>query len=487
MSFGKQDGHLTKIGGYGATSSQQMGNATRRQSGPRKGSPSWANNYSPSEGTPDNIRIIPGNFDAERVDSATGQVFIEQVAWVEYTEHFHGGIKKGITCSGGVHRMGDWKKALPCRGCDISREDLAERRRIEAEKGVKVTQPNRVSFSSKYAFMVLDMGWFFKGYRLDEYGRPKVGQNGQAYLDWIKYTDQNYGVYNYTQQELARQSKAVEVQQGLIRSWPVGYTQFNTLIGYAELIQKHCRNCGGMNCIHTTAWVCPHCTAPTFMGGETTMPADKIKETVSQIMPCRACHQPGYPKAIQSCQHCSNPTPANLYDVDLQIQTIKVNNTKAFHLAGVSNPKPIDGVFAELLKKLPDMVKKFAPTPMEEQVALFGPAPAAKEVVQNQFQHPAQQQPAQHFGAPAGFGAPPPQGGYAPPSYQAPAFGNFGPPAQPQYQQPQQQYQPPQYPPAPQGQYYTPPQPQQWGAPQQQAPYQPPPQGQPQWPGYPQS
>lgn len=461
MSFGKQDSHLGKIGGYGATSSQQMGNAARRQSGPRKGSPSWANNYSPSEGTPDNIRIIPGNYDAERIDSNTGQVFIEQVPWFEFTEHYHGGIKKGMTCSGGIFRMSDWKKAQPCRGCDIWREDLAERRRIEAEKGVKVQQPNRISFSSKYVFTVLDMGWFFKGYRLDEHGRPKSGTNGQPYMDWIKYSDQNYGVYNYTQQALAQQGKSVEVQQGLLRTWPVGHTQFNTLIGYAEIIQKHCRNCGGMNCIHTSSWVCPTCSAPTFQAHETTMPADKIKEVVSQIMTCRACHTPGYPEAVLSCHHCSNPVQANLYDVDLQIQTIKVNNTKAFHLAGISHPKPIDGIFTELLKKMPDVVKKFSPTPMEEQVALFGPAPAAMNAVQNQFQHPQHGQPPQHFGPPQGYAAP-----GAAPNYQAPAFGNFGPPPtpQPQYQQPQYQqpYDPSQQP------GYRPPAPQQPYDPSQQ-------------------
>lgn len=438
MSFGKNDANLSRIGTYGATTSQQMGNAVKRQSGPRRGPPVWANNFQPSESAPDTIRLIPGDFEAERIDKDTGQVFKEKVPWFEYTEHFHGGIKKSMTCSGGIHRMSDRKRAEPCRGCDIWREDADERRRIETQTGHKPMQPNRVSFSGKYAFIALDMGWFFKGYRLDEHGRPKVGNNGQAYMDWIKYNDQNYGAYTATQQALASQNKAVETQQGLIRPWPVGFTQFNTLISYSDMIQKHCRSCGGMNCVHIQNWACPHCSAPTFQGAETTMPADKMKEVVNGIIMCRNCKQQGYPKAVYSCQHCTSATPATLYDVDISIQTLKVNKTSQLHLAGVSPPKPLDGVFNELLKKLPDIEKKFSPTPYDEQVAIFGPAKAVMD-------------PIQQPGAPGGPGWGPqaptqqaPQG--------APAFNNYGyqqpqQPAQQQYAQQPPQYQQP-YPPA---------------------------------------
>lgn len=439
MSFGKDDQNLARIGTYGATSSQQMGNATKRQSGPRRGPPPWANNYQPREGVADTIRLIPGNYAAERIDKNTGQVFTEQVPWFEYNDHFHGGIKKGMTCSGGIHRM-DRKKSSPCRGCDIWREDANERRRIEAEKGVKPKAPDRVSFSSKYAFNCLDTGWFFKGYRYDDNGRVKVGNNGQAYMDWIKYDDQSYGVYQATQRDLSQQGKAVETQQGLIRPWQVGFTHFNILIGFSDMIQKHCRNCGGMNCIQTQSWVCPHCTAPTLQGAESTMPADKLKELVNGIIMCRNCKQQGYPKPVQQCSHCSTPTPATLYDVELQIMLIKTGEkSSVINLLGVSPPKPIDGAFAELLKKLPDLERKFAPTPYDEQVALFGPAPAVKDA--SQFQ--PQQQPQgyaqpQGWGAPQGYGQAPAFGGHQQPQYQQPQQ-----PPQPQFQQPQYQQPPP--------------------------------------------
>jgi hypothetical protein len=449
MSYGKDDRNVSRIGTYGATSSQQMGNAARRQSGPRRSSPSWANNYHPSEGTPDTIRLIPGDFKAERIDSASGQVFEEPVPWFEYTEHFYATKKQGMTCSGGVFRMSDRKRAQPCRGCDVWREDADERRRIEGETGVKPQSPNRISFSSKYAFIVLQTGWFFKGYRYDEHGRIKMGNNNQPYMDWIRYIDTNYGIYSATQADLQSRNKAVEVQQGLVQSWPVNFTQFNTLIGFAEMIQKHCKNCGGMNCIYTQTWLCPHCSTPTFMANESTMPQDKIKEVVNGIVNCRNCKQNGYPKAIQQCQHCTTPTPATLYDVDLYMQVMKVNKTNQLHLAGTSAPKPVDGVFAELLKKLPDMERKFAPTPYDEQVTLLGPAPGAQGAPQQHFQGPPAQNP-QHFGQQ--------------PQQPPPAFGNYG--YQPQGgQQPPPQYQgAPQQPP-PQQFYQQPqqPQPAGWG------------------------
>jgi hypothetical protein len=445
MSYGKEDGHLTRIGGYGASTSQQMGNATRRQSGPRKGSPAWANNFQPSEGTPDYIRLIPGEFEAERIDETTGNSFLETVPWLEYTEHYHGGNKQSMTCSAGVYRMADRKKAKPCRGCDIWREDFEERRRIENQTGVKPKNPNRISFSSKYAFLVLDMAWFFRGYRMDEHGRVNVNKTtGQPYQDWIKYNEQHHNEYLYASGEAQRQGKQLEMKQGQVLTWPVGFTQFGTLSGFGDVVQKHCSSCGGQSCIHTVGWACPTCNAPTM---NTTLPPDEVKKLVSRTVHCNHCHTVAYPKAIQTCQYCQNPTPANLYSIDMQVQTVRVQDKKQIIIPWMSNPRPMDPTYAEALKKLPDAVKKFAPTPYEEQVSKFGPPPQANY---GQVQPPQQgwQQPGQA----------------------------------PQQQWPQQGYQPQQsYPQPPQAQTWgQPPAPQQTWQPQPQQAWQPQQQWQPQ-------
>lgn len=381
MSYGKDDSQLGRIAGFGATPSQQMGNAARRQQGPRKGTPPWANNFRPSQGTPDYIRLIPGQFEAERINETTGEVFKEQVPWFEYTEHFHGTLKRSSVCSAGIHRM-DKSKALPCRGCEIYWEDWRVRKQIEQEKGVKPTGPNRVSFSSRYAFLVLDMGWFYKGVRLDDSGRPVINQqNGQPFVDWIKYKGPHQD---------ADFQAAAEKRQGMVQSWPIGYNQFGMLGGYADIVQKHCRNCGGQNCIHTSSWVCPACSAPTLLPSESTLPPDKVKELVSKMVACRTCKQLSYPRALQSCQHCQNPTPATLYDVDMQVQVVKSGQQNQLLVPWMSNPRPIDQVFSELIKKLPDLVKKFAPTPYEEQVTLFGgAAPTAQQPAYGQYSAPA--------------------------------------------------------------------------------------------------
>jgi hypothetical protein len=450
MSFGKNDTHLQRIGGYGATQSQQMGNALRRQQGPRKGSPSWANNFRPSEGTPDTIRLIAGEFDVERVDENTGQVYYEKLPWFESTEHYHATMKKSIVCSAGVLRM-DKKRAKPCRGCDISHEDYKERKRIEAEKGVKrVEHPNRISMSSQWVFLVLDMAWFFKGHRMDEHGRVEVSKStGQPYYDWIKYDAAHHNEYLHASGEAQRTGKQLEMRQGMVQTWPVGFNQFGTINGYADVVQKHCKSCGNQNCIHTMGYSCSTCNAPTV---ETSLPPEELKKLVSKPVRCRHCNTTAYPRAILTCSYCPNPVPASLYDVDLQVQTVKVQNKRQLIVPWIGAPRPIDPAFAEAMKKLPDVPKKFAPTPYEEQVAIFGPAPGA------------QQAPAPYGQAappPAGYGAypaAPPQGayGYPPQGYQQPQQPGWG-------QQPAPQQQPAWGgAPAPQQGYYQPPPAQQW-------------------------
>lgn len=266
--------------------------------------------------------------------------------------------------------------------------------------------------------------------------------------------------------ESMRTQKAMEWRHGLVQSWPVGYGQFNVISGYVELIQRHCKSCGNQDCLHTQTWVCPYCSAPTFQAGESTLPPDEVKKLVSQLKGCFNCQQLAYPKPVLHCRYCANPAQANLYDVDLRVYQTRVNKTPQLQIPWSSQPKPVDTSYAEALKKVPDLPKKFADTPFEEQVTLFG--------------HPSQQPQQQPAPNQQGW-----NGGYATPNYtQAPAFMQQPPapmgyqPQAPQYQQPpypqpqyppqQPQYAPPQYQQAPQPQYQQAPQypPQ----PQQQAP-----------------
>lgn len=466
MSFGKDDSHLGRIGTFGATTAQQMGNAGRRQQGPRKGAPPWAGNYTPSEGTPDLVRLIPGKYEAERIDEQTGAVFLEEVAWFEHTEHFHGGLKRSSICSAGVHRMSK-DKAQPCRACTIFWEDFRERQRIEREKGVKPQGPKRISASSKYAFLVLDMGWFFKGVRTDNQGKAKTNSNtGQPFLDWIKYTGHHQD---------AEFSSSGEKRNGMVFPWPLNFTQFGTLSGYADIVQRHCKSCGGQNCIHTSGYTCPTCNAPTFRQQDSSVPPDRIKEIVSRPMPCWNCKNSNYPRATLSCMNCQYPAPSTLYDVDMQVQKVKVRENNNIIIPWMSGPRPVDQAYANALKYIPDLPKKFAPTPYEEQLQIYGePQPTA--VPQGQYVDPNQQH----------------QNYYAqPPAYQQPPQGSWSqqpqqwqPPAPPQGQWPQQPQPQPQpqpqawQPQAPQWQPQQPQQPQQW-QPQQQPPAPSP------YPGYP--
>lgn len=456
MSYGKQDTHLGRIAGFGATSSQSMGNASRRQSGPRKGSPSWANNFEPNEGLPDLGRLIPGKYENERIDPVTGQVLVEECGWLEYTEHYHGGVKKSMICSGGIHRMNDRKLAKPCRGCDIWREDYEERKRIESQIGQKPTQPNRMSFSSKYAFNILLLGeptlggYFFKGYQYDKDGRVAVSRQGnQPFMEFIKYEGPNQPEYQHILRDLTALGKQIEWRIGHVQAFPMNYGMFKALETYSEILQRHCKSCGGQNCIQTQGYVCPHCGCPSVQ--DVSLPADKVKELVSQPLDCRNCRQRAYPFAIQACQYCQKGQSASIWDVDFQFAISRSKQTKQLMIPWSSAPKGIEPQYAEVLKKLPDLKAKFAITPYEEQVQLFGHPGAA---------------PQQPQGGPPGAAAPAPvhynpaqyAGGYS--HYQQPG----APPAPAGYQQPPAQnytYQPGAAPAAP-AQPYDPSQPPGW-------------------------
>jgi hypothetical protein len=438
MSYGKNDSHLTRIGGYGASSSQQMGNATRRQQGPRKGSPSWANNYQPSEGSADYIRLLAGNYQAQRVNSDTGQEYVEDVPWFECAEHYHGGNKRSTICSAGIHYM-DQKKAQRCRGCDIWHEDMKARRAIEDQTGRKPQTPNRISRSSKYVFLVLDMCWYFKGYQLDEHGRVVVNQNSnKPFEQWMKFNQDFHDEYNYAMWAAQQQNKQLEWRNGMVKTWPVGFTQFGVLSGYADVIQNHCKSCGGQNCIRMNGWVCPNCSAPTLT---TSLSHEDVKKLVSQAIFCNHCKTMAYPRAVQSCMNCPNPAQANLYDIDLQVQQTRVNKNKQLIIPWMSAPRPMDPQYAEALKKMPDVQQKFAPTAYEEQIAKFG-QPSYDNTQQGAPQQQGWGQPQQGWGQPQQQWQPQQLtwGGQPQTHWQAP---------QPQQWQPQQQ--PQQWPqPAPQ-------------------------------------
>jgi hypothetical protein len=445
MSFGRDDSRLATIGGYGASPTQQMNNAMRRQQGPRKGAPSWANNYRPSEHTLDNIRFLSGNYNIQRIDTTSGKAYTEVTPWFEYTEHYHGGTKRSAICSAGVFRN-DKKQALPCRGCEIYWEDWNERNRIAQEKGLKkVEQPNRISRQDFKVFNILDMGHFFKGTRLDDQGRPITNKStGRPIQDWVKYIGPHQDAEYHT---------SPEKRQGLVLPFPVGFTQFQTINGYAEEVQKNCRNCGGTGSIYTQTYVCPQCGAPTLQGHETTMPPDKIKDIVNQPVNCLHCRTPAYPRPVMSCQYCPHPTPARLFDVDIQLKETRINNKRQLIIASISPPRPIDPLFQEIVSKPVDLVKKFAETPYEEQLALFG-APAPQQMqyapqggygyTQPQYQQGQQSAPYQPAAQPYQPAQYSPQPQYQPPPYQPPQY------QPPQYQQPQPQQQP-QQPQQPQG------------------------------------
>jgi len=433
MSFGKDPNQLATIGGYGASMTQQMGNATRKQPSSRNGAPFWANTFKPSTGTPDEIRVIPGSYTIQRVNE--GVVYEEQLPWFECTEHYHGGLSRSVLCSAGVHRM-DRNKREPCCGCEMYWEDYMIRKEREKETGNKVTKPNRVSMRSLYVFNVLDLGYFFKAPQRDENGHLKLNpQDGKPYMVWTKYVGQH--------QAAEANAQGAEGHWGHVMSWPLGRDHFNMLSSYSDLISKNCLSCGGHSTIVTRHWSCNNCHAVLLDPWTANMPPEKVQEFTQQPVRCGTCGTTAYPHEEHHCSNCQYPRPATIFDVNLHVKRQKDPSTQRVQLIipQFSNPQGLPPHFADALQKLPDLAKRYAPTPYNEQLTLFQQASAHDQAQAGQT--PTHQAYGAGMAPPGGYGAPPPAQGSPgeAPSYQQP--GPFTPPGQfaapGQYQAPAQQ------------------------------------------------
>lgn len=379
MAYGKDPANLKKIVPYGGTVSQQMGNATRRPSKPRRsgggGAPYWANQFRPSESIPDTIRLIPGSYAVMRVDEDTGEIYTETLPWYEYVEHYYNAVKMGGICSAGPFRMLRSKRDA-CYGCDMFWEDFSERKRTGART------PNRISMREMYVFNVIDMGVFYKTEQLDKSGNPKVnGKTGEPFWEWKKLLNPN-----------DPHAIGKETRKGKLMTWAMGQAHFNSLKGYADHISQHCATCGArgddpMNPpIVTHAWQCSNedCGVPVIRLSDTQLGPQQIGEVVSTPHNCRACGQTNFLEEVKVCgPGCGapgqgyEPVRATIFDVDMQVKRQKSsdgNQTQLIVLA-TSNPKPVDPAFDDLVKKVIDLPARYSPTSLEDQSQLWNYTP----------------------------------------------------------------------------------------------------------------
>lgn len=448
------------------------------------GAPYWKDTYSPPDLSTDIIRLVPGSYTQEV--SYDGETSVtDTFEYFMFREHHNG--KRGCICSGGP-LWANKEKALPCPSCVVFWEDVRERKAKKA-RGDNTKGPNRMSCRDQFVFNVWDYGMYFEIPETDKNGQIRMnGQTNQPFTHWVKGNPND------------PRMQGRPWKQGDMRPWPMGGTYKDALFNKAKLIGNSCASCGTRDSITCVLKVCgnPECQQPVYDPSTTTL-TDEQRETIDNDpnYRCPHCGYIGFITEIIQCSACANPVRATIFDVDIEVQRLGTKGQQTFlQIHNYSNPRPIQVSDPEVLKNIKplDLAKKFAPTPPEVQMKIYGfqtmvptSGPQAPPIVG--------QQPNQLPTAPAGpsMGAPMPmqmpqypqqmqQGQYSPQPIQQPQQQQLpmAPPPQPQPQmQPQMQPAPVQQPMAmPPQQPQAQPQPQQ---PVQPAPAMPYPS--PQYPG----
>lgn len=348
---------------------QKAANATRkRQGGGSRGGgrPYWSDAFKPSQIRPDIIRVVPLQVMTQRAED---DVLVEEVTpWVEYIEHYHGGLSRSAICSGGPFRNNK-KLREPCYGCDIYWSDYTTRK----AEGTLKTKHGKISFSPKFAFAVIDMGTFHKVPQTDEQGHVKNNQSGEAYTNWEKCVGQGCQGCKV----------AIETKRGHAQPWPMAKAHFNQLNGTAEYIGGCCTTCGGRDVISTVMWQCGNqqCGELIIDIASSSMTLEQIQELVYKPYTCRECQTTNYPEEVIQCTNCTqtgrDPIRATIFDVNLQVKLQKTgdNDSTALQVLSFSDPMPIADEFHHLLEAMPPLEKRFAPTPLKQQADLFKYSP----------------------------------------------------------------------------------------------------------------
>lgn len=421
MAYGKDGENRSRLTG---NFSQRSSYSNRRP--PRTGGSEnrlyWADNYKPSESV-DMLRLIPGEYQVEEVDAASGELVVSTLPWIQVVEHYHGGLKKGALCSGGPFRNQKGKRQL-CHGCDMYWEDYQAREEVRQRTGTRPQSPRRISMSDKKVITTLDYGTYYKAEQLDGQGRVRTNNQGQPFYDWKKLMYANDPA-----------AAGRETRMGRVLPWQLNHGQFETLRIYNQFnIMESCVGCGSygtaMNKVLTTMHhVCRQCRSIVIDMQTTTLSPKQVEEITNAPFQCQQCGNRDFLEEVVYCAGCAAagtvPKRANVWDVDIQVrmqQDPQNPSKQILTILNHSQPRPIDPRFLELAKPL-DLLAIFKPTSPEKQRELWN---ISEQVPQQQMQG----QPPQHA-VPYGQQPPPqaqqpyPPASYAPP--QAPPPGHYPP------------------------------------------------------------
>jgi ribosomal protein L37E len=373
MAFGKDENNKTRLQGtfsQRAALTRRLENAGR-EGGGGKAPAYWRDNFKPNE-IADTIRCIQGEYQVQEIDEATGELVMSVLPYLPCMEHYHGSLKRGALCSAGPYHMNRNKRS-PCHGCDMFWEDFEIRKQRSAELGTKVNNPKRIGKSNKYVITVLDTGMFYESESIDsKTGQPRVNKDGKPFMDWHKL--------RYANDPMAQGKK---MKQGMVMPWAMNNTEFELLQSFSEKnIGTCCSGCGTWGhamspTLQTLQYVCQGCSNVLIDKQTSTIPPNQIDEIVKLPIGCQRCGQRNFALEVVHCPTCvqkgTTPRRSSLWDVDIQVRLVKSLKDPKKHelmIDGYSAPMPINQQFEDIAKPL-DLVKIYAPTPLDQQAALW--------------------------------------------------------------------------------------------------------------------
>ena len=429
MAYGKDEGVLETVNAF------RRADAIFAKETPRLGgksrAPAFVHEYTPSVSCVDTVRLVPGDYAQESVVlqvNAMGQqvpaVVTDSLPFIEYTKHYDGHFKRGCICSAGPFRDRNHRK--PCHGCDIYFATAA--RNEEGHYGSE-----RMSRQSTYAFSVWDYGVYHNAPQTDQRGAVKMGPQNKPYMQWQKCIVQGCQ---------GCRAGNLETKQGIMRAWPLNYTQYAVLKQADKQIGNSCLRCFAQNSIRGVNWITSCCRSVVIDMQTTSLTAEDINKLTRTDYTCQVCKTAALLSETYVCASCEQRgqfgVRASLFDVDLNVMTVLgasngKGQQKNLQVCGWSPPNIIQESWKSFLKPM-DLLAIYAPDSLEFQAKLFGvqpTGPGPQPGMPPQTQQPAPVQ---------GYAAPPqaPQQWGSPPPQQQPQWNNPPTQQQPQYA-PQQQ------------------------------------------------
>ncbi len=399
MAFGKNPDQLNSVGTYGQASLGQQAGATARRGrgGSKKRRPYWAGNYDISDNPqkPSRVRFLRGDYKQQVLvqDSADSNVLLDDsFSYVMFRDHYHYGKKRGAICSAGPYYM-DRDNRLACNGCDFF---WSEQDAVNEAKARGVVHKRAMSMHDQFVFSLFDYGFHFD--------LPQTGKDGQfrmnprtqkPYTEWVKADNPHDPAY-----------AGHPWKEGHTWAWQIGKQYREILLSWQDVVGVHCTSCGNVNCVTSVGHYCanPQCRQ-LALDPNSVMSDEQRKEMTSGLHQCAHCKQNTYLEEFVQCSHCTVGKRATIFDVDMFMYKLRSGDNKTqLVIMSTGAPGPIttqDPAASADIKPL-DLMKKFAPSDLDEQYEQWGDPPSA--VLPQQPQQ-APQMPQPITGAPM----PPPQ------------------------------------------------------------------------------